>query len=453
MYSIIWKTPLALVRTSEASVTNSILPDPQSTTEASPPAVVAADAMNIAPMSRWFWVVYPLGLLGVNAVWGGVVQVLLGTQVAGFVGPDNAPAALGIVSSVAAVSSVVSQPIMGIFMDRTRSRFGRRNVWILAASFVSVAALWATAVSPSLSLLAVFWALAMWPLNSLQGALGAVMPERVPIPLRGSMSGLVGAFSLLGAFFGVAVAGLGGSVLIGYMGIAVVVLVTALLFAFTTKDITPQEIPSENEAARKLAVRMPGFRTAPDYWWTFAGRFTMIFGYFMIAAFQLYILQNYIGVGDGSIDAASAALVGLAGVSTIATIAAALLGGWLSDRFKRLRLFVALSTLLFVPAGLIYLLVPTYTGALVANVVLGTAFGIYVAVDHALISRVLPNMRNTARDLGIMNIANSGPQIIAPVVGGSLVTATGGNYQVLFITMMISVTISAIFVRFIRNVR
>lgn len=402
-------------------------------------------------MSRWLWLVYPLAFVGVNAVWGGVVQVLLGTQVAQLVGPDNAPATLGIVSSVAAISSVISQPVAGFLNDRTKSRFGRRNVWVAGASVVSVVALLATALSPSIPVLAIVWAAAMWPLNALQGALGAVLPERVPLRHRGAMSGIVGSIGFAGTFLGVAIAGLTGSVFIGYAGIAAVVLVTSLLFAFSTKDYFPSQGASA-KAEGKSAAKLPSLRTDRDYWWTFAGRFTMLFGYFSVSAFQLYILQNYVKVGDQSIEAASAALVGLSGISTIATIIFALIGGWVSDRFARLRIFVAGATLMLVPAGLVYLLVPTYAGALIANLILGAGFGIYLAVDQALISRVLPNLDNAARDLGIMNIANAGPQIIAPVVGGALVTLIGG-YQVLFWVMIAFVCLSAVFVRFIRSVR
>jgi MFS family permease len=402
-------------------------------------------------MSRRLWVLYPLAFIGVNAVWGGVVQVLLATQVAQLVGPDNAPATLGIVASIAAVSSVISQPVAGFLNDRTHSRFGRRNVWIAGASLVSVVALLVTALSPSVPFLAIVWAAAMWPLNALQGALGAVLPERVPLRHRGSMSGVLGSLGFAGAFLGVAIAGLAGSVFIGYAGIAAILLVTSLLFAFSTKDyFPPQKAAADGEAKRK--AKMPSLRADRDYWWTFAGRFTIVFGFFSISAFQLYILQNYIKVGDQSIEAASTALVGLSAVSTLATIVFALIGGWISDKAGRLRIFVAGATLMFVPAGVIYLLVPTYTGALIANVIMGAAFGVYLAVDQALISRVLPNLDNAARDLGIMNIANAGPQIIAPVVGGILVTLSGG-YQVLFWVAIVSVCLSAVFVRFIRSVR
>ncbi|MFJ6782510.1 hypothetical protein [Streptomyces yangpuensis] len=39
-----------------------------------------------------------------------------------------------------------------------------------------------------------------------------------------------------------------------------------------------------------------------------------------------------------------------------------------------------------------------------------------MAVDTALVTMVLPNAEDAARDMGVLNIANAGPQIVAPFV-------------------------------------
>ncbi|HEY0189275.1 MAG TPA: MFS transporter [Cellulomonas sp.] len=403
-------------------------------------------------MSRWLWVVYPLALIAMGAVWGGVMQVLLGKQIATII-PDAAASAtaLGVAMSVGAISSVISQPVMGRLSDRTPGRFlGRRNSWVLGASIAGAIGLLVMSQLTSTTALAITWAVVMWPLNGTQAALTAVMPERVPVRFRGSMSGLVGAASSVGMYIGVAIAGLSEDLFLGYLGVAAVFVLICALFALSTKDYAPPAITATSASALREAARFPGFRTAPDYWFTFVGRFLLVFGYFSVASFQLYILRDYIGLDD--IDAASTALVALTGLSTVLSVTFALFGGWLSDRLGRLRLFVAISTLLFLPAGLVYLLVPTMTGAWIATAFTGSAFGIYSAVDQALITRVLPNVHNAARDLGVMNIANAGPQIIAPSVAGLVVGATG-DYRVVFIALIVCTILGAISVRFIKGVR
>lgn len=404
-------------------------------------------------MSRWLWVIYPLALISINVVWGGVLQVMLGRQVAELFGETTAAAGvLGLVISAGAISSLVAQPLLGILSDKTSSRFlGRRNIWILGSAIVATIALLVTASSPSPMVLAITWAIAMWPLSGLQAALTAVLPERVPVRNRGTMSGIVGASSILGAFVGIMIAGLTTSLFIGYIGIAAVMLVFATVFAFTTKDyVPPLSVTGVSKAERRAAARFPSFRSAPDFWWTFVGRFLIVFGYNFMSGMQLYILADYIGVG--TVSEAAAVLVGVQGVSTLALLIFSVVGGWLSDRFGRVRVFVALSSLLFAPGALVYLLVPTLTGAFIASGILGVAFGVYLAVDQALITRVLPNMNNAARDLGVMNVANAGPQVIAPAAAGALVAATG-LYQPLFVVTIIAVILGAISVRFIKGVR
>ena len=404
-------------------------------------------------MSRWMWFVYPVAVVSVYVVWGGVLQVMLGRQVAEFVGGSTGAAGtLGLVISAGAISSLIAQPLLGILSDKTSSRFlGRRNIWVLGCAIVSVIALLITASSTNPVMLGITWAIAMWPLSGLQAALTAVLPERVPVRSLGTMSGIVGAAHYVGAFGGIAIAGLTTNLFVGYVGIAAVLFVCATVFALTTKDFVPAPVNAQrSDADRRAASRIPSFRSAPDFWWTFIGRFLIIFGYAFINGMQLYILADYVGVG--SVDQAAVVIVGVQAVGTLSLLVFSVIGGWLSDKFGRLRVFVALSSLLFAPAALVYLLVPTLTGAYIFSALFGIAFGVYLAVDQSLITRVLPNMNNAGRDLGIMNIANAGPQVIAPALAGSLVAATGA-YQPLFLVTIVAVVLGAISVRFIKGVR
>ena len=64
----------------------------------------------------------------------------------------------------------------------------------------------------------------------------------------------------------------------------------------------------------------------------------------------------------------------------------------------------------------------TWPAAVVAAIVLGCAYGIYTAVDFALITQVLPDAVDRAKDLGVINIANALPQVFAPALAGILLT-------------------------------
>ena len=82
---------------------------------------------------------------------------------------------------------------------------------------------------------------------------------------------------------------------------------------------------------------------------------------------------------------------------------------------------------------------------------LGAGFGVYNAVDNALVTQVLPTAEGRAKDLGIINIANSGPQVLAPVIAGPIVAGLGG-YTVLFLTSTVLALLGAALVWRIKSV-
>jgi MFS family permease len=69
------------------------------------------------------------------------------------------------------------------------------------------------------------------------------------------------------------------------------------------------------------------------------------------------------------------------------------------------------------------------------EVILGAAYGIYMGVDMALVLGVLPDQENCAKDLGVFNIANAGPQSLAPFLGAVLIAVGGGaDYDLLYLS-------------------
>jgi MFS family permease len=62
----------------------------------------------------------------------------------------------------------------------------------------------------------------------------------------------------------------------------------------------------------------------------------------------------------------------------------------------------------------------------------GLGFGVYVAVDLALVVDVLPDKDNAAKDLGVFNIAGALPFTIAPAIAPAVLALGGGSYSVLY---------------------
>ena len=88
---------------------------------------------------------------------------------------------------------------------------------------------------------------------------------------------------------------------------------------------------------------------------------------------------------------------------------------------------------------------------MVAALILGIGYGWYLAVDQALITQVLPTAGDRAKDLGVINIANSMPQVLAPVLAAICVNLLGG-YTSLYLAVAIIAIAGAVAVLPIKSV-
>ena len=103
-------------------------------------------------------------------------------------------------------------------------------------------------------------------------------------------------------------------------------------------------------------------------------------------------------------------------------------------------------------AGAIMAFFPVWPGALAGAAVLGIGFGAYLAVDFALLTQVLPFAVSRGKDMGVINVANSLPQVVAPTLALLAVTSWGG-YRTLFLTAAAIGLLGAVFVVKIKGVR
>ena len=185
----------------------------------------------------------------------------------------------------------------------------------------------------------------------------------------------------------------------------------------------------------------------PDFALGFIGRLLIFVPYYLMSTYQLYLLQNYLGLGARAVGWRST----LAGTALAATLVSTAIGGPLSDRLGRRKPLVAFSGML---TGLSFVapwVTPTLTGFVVYSVVGGLGFGAYLAVDQALLSEVLPSGDANGRELGILNVASALPTAIAPGLAGLLVRTWG--YVALFPVAFVLSATGALLVLKIRSVR
>ena len=394
-----------------------------------------------------------LANLGLYLGYIGPLVVLLPNQVQAIAGADHKVVVLGWVTAIGAAVAMVANPVAGALSDRTTGPFGRRHPWTVCGALAGAAALVLLADQHTIPGLVLGWCLAQASLNAMQASVTAGVPDRVPVTQRGTVSGWIGLPQSIGALLAVAlvtkvVTGNGGYVLI-----AVLVLAFALPFALTTPD-QRLSLASRPPFAWRAFARSFWLspRRYPDFAWAWLTRFAVNLGNAMAVLYLLYFLRDrvhYSRLFPG--HSAEDGLLILILIYTAAVVLTAVTGGIISDRTGRRKLLVTVAGLTMAVPAVMFALWPSWPVTIAAAAILGLGFGVYLSVDQALVTQVLPSAAGRAKDLGIINIANSGPQVLAPAIAAPLVSQFGG-YPTLYLSVAAVTVAGSAFVWKIRSV-
>jgi MFS family permease len=391
------------------------------------------------------WVVWLFVIsVGIWSGFFGPIQVLLAQQ-AEAIAPDNKESVLALVTGVGAAVSMVLNPLWGAFSDRTTSRWGRRLPWVVAGVAGGVIAMLLLARADSVWMLVLAWSLAQGALNATLAAITATVPDQVPARQRGGVGGWLAIAQTVGVIAGSGIAAATGSIAAGYLTLMGVLVVTALPYVFDSRDI---RLPIQLRPRLRWGSFLRSFwvspRQYPDFAWAWITRFLMNFGNAVLILYLLYYLTDEVHLTGEEAENGVFVLTAVYGVITVVT---AIVGGLWSDRVGKRKVFVIWSGLIAASALILFALVPTWEAALAAAIILGIGFGTYTAVDFAMITQVLPGADARAKDLGVINIANSLPQVLAPVVAAG-VLASGLGYTVLYtVAAAVSILGSVLVVR------
>ncbi len=389
------------------------------------PGAALAEPLR-SPPARWV-VALSLASIGLWAGFFGPIQVLLAQQ-AEAIDADHKAFVFSLVTGLGAFVSVVCNPLFGAFSDRTTLRQGRRLPWVAGGALGGAAALLLLAVADSVAVMALGWCLAQASLNAMLAAVTATVPDQVPVDRRGLVGGILAVAQTVGVVGGVGIASATGSIAAGYVATAAVLLVLAVPYCLDSRDIAlPRELRPEFAWGTFLRSFWVSPREHPDFAGAWLTRMLVNLGNALGTLYLLFYLDDAVGY-DSPEDGVFVLTALYAAALVLTTV---VFGGW-SDRLGRRKVFVIWSGLVSGTAGLVLAGTQTWPGALVAAVLLGCGYGIYTSVDFALITQVLPDAEARAKDLGVINIANALPQVIAPVMATAvlaLVSAAGGSVE------------------------
>lgn len=380
-----------------------------------------------------------LANLGIMVAFFAPLQNLLPRMSENIAGASGKEAALAVVTGVGVIGSVIGNPLAGALSDRTTSRWGRRRPWMLGGSLLGFLGLILLPNMTNIATLTIAWLCVQFAVNAAYAGLTATIPDQVPVEQRGVASGLVGLAQAFGPVLGV---GLVSFVVMSLTGgsylTAVLFVVCMIPFLLILKD--PQ-LPKDQRPPFELKAFIKSFwvspRQHPDFGWAWLARFLVSLSIAMATLYLLFFLQDHLGFDTETAGQRQTVLLALYAGGTMLT---AVIGGYVSDRSGKRKRFVIIATIIIAVAGFILAGVPTgqdgWTITMVAALILGIGYGWYLAVDQALITQVLPTAGDRAKDLGVINIANSMPQVLAPVLAAILVTSLGG-YPTLFIAVAV----------------
>lgn len=409
--------------------------------------------------------------LAITVLWGAFTFSVIPRLVEspGVLGSSTHPLAglaIGFITTAGVLIAILVQPTMGSISDHTRTRLGRRKPYILAGTiadlvFLSFAA-WA------------FWNQSYWAFvaavvllqcssNFAQGPYQGYIPDLVPSRQVGIASGLLGAANIAGNLLGPGIAILFVAVLPGVLGfreitlglfaaIGLVELVTMLITVLFVPD-RPGPVTDRSLRERAQGAWGTDLLEQRDYVWLLVSRLFVLSALVSLQAFAVFFLENAHHMGPDEAQTAQFPLI-----LTVATAAllSAVPGGWISSRVGRKPVLFAAIGLGIVGAGIIAI-APAYWMVVVAAVPIGICSGVFLGVDWALMTDIIPKAES-GRYMGISNIAVAGAGPIASTVGGVVVfvatSATLGPeaaYRLIFVLMAIELLLGALALRHVRE--
>ncbi|WP_242668123.1 MFS transporter [Bifidobacterium longum] len=360
---------------------------------------------------------------------------------------------LGTMNSVGCVFALIANIVFGAMSDITRSRFGKRTPWIVCGGFITAAGYLLAANSAALAGIVAGWSIVQVGVNMMIAPAVAVLSDRIPESTRGTFSAFYGGAQIVGQSAGTFM----GAQFIKHMGAGF--LTGAVLFAITgiiAVLVWPRERSSKNDevAAKTLSISdiLRSFilptRNCRDFYLALVGRLLLMVGWSMVATYQLYILQKYVGL---SVDESGTVISTMSVISMIVLIVTSMISGPISDRLHRRKIIVAVGSVIIAIGIAIPIMMPTALGMMLYAGVAGTGYGIYIAVDQALNVDVLPSQEEAGKDLGILNLANTVGQVLAPVIVGGVVATS--SYATIFPIAIVCVLVGAVVIMLIRKVK
>jgi MFS family permease len=363
--------------------------------------------------------------LGLSSIFGGLNTIMAGRlEFDHLVDPGSVGRTLFLLTIGGAVIAMVVQPTVGSISDYTISRWGRRKPYIFIGSVLDVVFLVGIALSNDLLAIAALIALLQFSSNFAQGPFQGYVPDLVPAPQVGMASALVGVMQILGNVTGFLIGGFAVAThqySLGLVALGVVEFVTMLSVVIRVRPGRPAK-----ERAGRSWLSIAGEAWGTDvlrersFLFLVGSRLAILTAGGVLTQLGLFYLARSLSMDEH--DAGTSFNV-MAALVAVGTVLAVIPAARVSDRVGR-KAVIYVSCLIGAIGMVIVATATSFPLALVGAVLYGLSAGIFLAVDWALMTDIIPKAAS-GRYMGLSNVATASSGVLAIAIGGTLMDALG----------------------------
>jgi len=361
-----------------------------------------AAPLPVAPSRRsgGFLLVYAFAYAGGVIGYLPLLTLLLPVKIEEFAGE----ARIGVLTATivaGAIASSLSNILFGWLTDRALARGGGRRRWLAGGTLATALSYGGLAAAGSPVAVVIAIVLFQTAVNALLAPLVAIMADEVPDAQKGVAGGLLALANPVASMLStllVGVGAMGEAARFGIVPLAIALCVLPLLMTAAQPVAASTQPRVEHDKRRDLAVAW-GARLLVQV----AGN--------VLALYMLYYFES---VASGEPPAVLASRVGhVLTLAYIIPLPVAVLAGRVSDRLRRRKPFLfgaaAISAL-----GLIGMaLARSWPAGAAAFGVYAVGSSVFLALHAAFAMQLLPNPRHRGRDLGLLNLTNTLPALLA----------------------------------------
>ena len=354
---------------------------------------------------------------GIQMIWGALLGVSLQAR-ASALQPDRALAAYGALAVAGAAVAAVTQICAGIISDRARARGSRRIEFYAAGVALAACALVWFYLAPTFAQLVGAVVLVQLAMNVAIGPYQAAIPDFVSEREMGTASSWMAALQSLGNAAGALLAGV-----VHNARIVAATLVAALAVSASVTALHVRTLDLVHSMPHKIEITRPFVDL-------FISRALVYVGFYTLLGYLYFYIA-------GSMNGDTRTMTGA--VLLVFTIAGALGAAAAAKpaNSRDRRAVVTAGGGVFIVALFAFLFSHALPAIAISACIAGIAWGVFLTADWALGCRFLP--RNAlATAMGVWNLALLIPQIVAPLLATSVITAMhalagGGAPRIAFV--------------------